>query len=117
MRYLLIQPTHRKFVRMLRDRWSKGEPVLLKKEDIEDLKNLSLMRTMPAVERHQRLYKISLRAYNRTSSEYTSDEKKRIVDDVLIGFLEKRLFIAEWKHLRMTILSSFVVPFFRWLLN
>ena len=117
MRYLLIHPTHRKFVRIMRDRCRKGKPVLLKIEDIEDLKNLFKMGTMPAIERHKRLYKIVLRAYNRTLSEYSADEKIRIVDNQLIGVLENRFFVAEWKHLWMTLLSSFAFPIFRWLLN
>lgn len=90
---------------------------MLKNDDIEDLKNLLQISTMPAKMRHQRLYKIVLRAYNRTISDYSKDERILIVDDGLIGFLEKRLFIAEWKHPRMTILSSFVVPFLRWIIK
>lgn len=89
-------------------------PVLLKIEDIEDLKNLFKMGTMPAIERHKRLYKIVLRAYNRTLSEYSADEKNRIVDNQLIGILENLFFVAEWKRPWMTIQSAFLVPFLRW---
>lgn len=117
MRYPLVQPTHRKFIRMLRDRCDRGNPIALNEKDIEDLLRLLHIRTMPAVDRHQRLYKIFLRAMSR-SCEYLSETGRcLIIGPKVIKSIEKRLFIAEWRHPRMTMQSSFLVPLLRRILK
>ena len=37
LRYFLIQPTHRKFVRLLRDSLTEGTPIVLNEDDISRL--------------------------------------------------------------------------------
>ena len=117
MRYFLIQPTHRKFVRLLRESLTGGTPIVLNEDDISNLLSLLRIKTMRAVERHKRLYKIFLCARRRPYCELLDDEKKVVIDSNVINYIEKRLFIAEWKHLGVTLQSSLLIPFLRWLLK
>ena len=117
MRYFLIQPAHRRFVKILRDSYNNGTPVILNEEDLNKLTQLFQQGTMKAVERHEKLYRIFLRAKNRPLSEFTEEEKIRVINKEVIQFIENRFFVAEWKHLRMTIMSSFMVPFLQWLIK
>ena len=117
MRYFLIQPAHRRFVKVLRDRYMSGTPVILNEGDINDLKKLFQQGTMKAVERHKRIYTVVFRAKNRPYSELSKLDHVVEMDREIIDFIEKRFFIAEWKHMRMTIQSSIIVPFLQWLLK
>lgn len=117
LRYPLVQPTHRKFIKILRDGYNSGNPIILNENDIDDLLELFRIRTMPAVDRHQRLYKIFLRANYRLSENLSETGRFLIVSPNVIKTIEKRLFISEWRHPRMTIQSSFLVPLLQWMLK
>ena len=117
MRYFLVQPTHRKFVRLLHDSLTEGTPIVLNENDISNLISLLRINTMRAVERHKRLYKIFLCAKKRPYCELLDEEKRVVIDSNAINYIEKRLFIAEWKHMGMTLQSSLCIPFLRWLIK
>ena len=59
------------------------------------------------------LYRIFLRAQRRPYSELSENEKMIVLNKDVIHQIEKRFFVAEWKYLKMTIESSFIVPFLR----
>ena len=117
MRYLLIHPTHRKFVRFLRSRFMNMTPVLLNEDDRNDLLSLVNIKTMPAVTRHKMLYKIFIRARYRPYNEFKDTDKVFVVDPQAISQMEKLFFKAEWKNIGMTIKSSFLLPLLRRLIK
>ena len=102
---------------MLRDSYYDGNPVVLNEEDIADLKTLLSRGTMKAIERHRMLYRIFLRAQRRPYTEQSDNDMMIVLNMDAINQIEKRFFVAEWKHLKMTIESSFIVPFLRRLLK
>lgn len=106
---ILIHPTHRKFVRLLRDSLDKGTPILLTRSDFKEFDKIC-QGEMTAVERHQKIYRLALRAKYRPFTDLPRTEKVAVVDTNAITFIEKRFAIAERKHLRMTLESAFILP-------
>lgn len=70
--------------------------MVLNEEDLGDLQKLLSIRTMRAVDRHQMLYKIFLRAKCRPYEHLTETERKLVVNTKVINTIEKRFSIAEW---------------------
>lgn len=116
MRYFLIQPTHRKFIKILRDRYKDGTPVILNEEDIEEFKSL-FERTSNAFERHIGIYTIILRAKDRPYSELSTPGRFVVLDRNKLNLIEKHFCFAEWRHLDTTIESSIIIPLLRWVLK
>ena len=113
MRYFLIQPAHRKFIKILRDCCKNGSPVILNEEDIKKIRCL-FDSASKAFERHIGLYTIILRAKDRPLSELSTPGRFVVLDKDKIHFIEKRFSIAEWQHLDATIVSSIIIPLLRW---
>lgn len=65
---LLLHPTHRKFIRLLRDKVSKGDIIFITKEDQSEWQSV-FSTSKNSKKRHQATYRILLRAINRVCTE------------------------------------------------
>lgn len=74
MRRILLHPTHRKFVRIIRDRVNSGRPIILTKTDIKAFQDIC-QGTMTMLKRHQGIYRIVLTAANRPIEGIEKNEK------------------------------------------
>ena len=110
MGHLLIHPTHRKFIRLLRGRIKAGFPILFTESDKDAFKNLWTQDTMSMLDRHQRIYRIVLTALYRPIDEIDENEKVYLVGGEYINLMEQAFFEAERKHLRTTLFSGYVYP-------
>ena len=104
-----MHPTHRKFIRLLRDRINNGHPIIFTQADIDDYKIL-FQGTMSMVQRHQGIYRIVLNAIYRPIEEISKDEKVCFVGKRQIDTIEKCFAQAERKHLGTTLISGYIVP-------
>ena len=108
----LIHPTHRKFIKILRDRAKSGNPVVTTKNDWNEY--LKIVRTtkqrLPC---HQGLYRIIIRAINRPQNEIKKENIYSILDNMKIDIIEKTLSKAEWKSLGATLKGAYLIPFLR----
>ena len=112
----LILPTHRKFIKLLRDRANSGNPVITTKKDWADFMEL-VKTTKQRGERHQGLYRITLRAIKRSPEEIDSRDIHGRLDNRAINLFERTLAKAEWKSLGATLKGAYLVPFLRKLLK
>lgn len=110
MRHLLIHPTHRKFIRLLRGRIKAGYPIIFTQSDIDALRNLWNKETMSMIDRHQSIYRIVLTALFRSVDQIDKNEKVCLIGGEHINLMEQAFFEAERKHLRTTLLSGYVFP-------
>lgn len=116
MRHILIHPTHRKFVRMIRDRVNSGCPIILTESDVRAFHDLC-QGTMTMLKRHQGIYRIVLTAANRPIEGIDKNEKVYVVGNKLLNVIEKGFSKAEWRHLWTTVLSGYVVPILQRIVN
>lgn len=65
---LLLHPTHRKFIKLLRDNVNNGNVIFLTSEDISEWEYI-FNTSKNSKERHQATYRIFLRAINRVNTE------------------------------------------------
>ena len=108
----LILPTHRKYIRLLRDRDNSGNPVKITKKDWEDFHEL-VRTTKQRLPRHQGLYRITLRAMNRPLEEVDPKDIYAVLDKRAISVIENSLAKAEWKSLGVTLTAAYIIPFLR----
>ena len=92
---LLLHPTHRKFINLLKKHLADGNVIILTQEDIEEFK-IMFNSTNRSLKRHQILYKIFLRAINRPVVKPCCHDV--VVDDLLVKEIEKRLRRIEFKN-------------------
>ena len=116
MRHLLIHPTHRKLIRLMRNRLKDGHPIVLIKKDFDAFHAIS-QGTVTMIDRHQNIYRLILTAVYRPIEEIDRTEKVCIVGDASVNVIEKCIAQAERKHLRTTILSGYLVPTLQWIVN
>ena len=112
MRYLLLHPTHRKFIRLLRDRVNSGYPIIITQSDNDAIKHMC-EGAMTMIKRHQGIYRIVLTAVYRPIEEIVKDEKIYYIGYKSINIAEKCFFKAEWRHLGTTLGSGYLVPILR----
>lgn len=108
----LILPTHRKFIKLLRDRANSGNPVVMTQKDKEDFLEL-VKKTKKKGERHRGLYRISLRALHHSKEEIDTEGIYAILDNRAVDIFEKTLAKVEWKSLCATLEGAYLVPFLR----
>lgn len=112
MKHFLIHPTHRKYIKLLRTRSDNGNPIITTKKDWDDF--LELVRTTKQrLPRHKGLYRITLRAMNRSLKEINSDEIHAILDGKTIDIIEGVLAKAERKSLGATLKGAYLIPILR----
>lgn len=105
MRKCIIHPTHRKFIRLLRERLREGNPIVIRKAEYGALlKELPLFQS--AAERNQIIYRLVLRAMNRPSSEMQQYNDLIIVNEQFIKELESVYAKVERKRLCPVIMVS-----------
>ena len=112
MRPFLIHPTHRKYIRLLRNRAVGGNPIVLTNQDVEDFRKL-MKTSKQRLYRHHGLYRITLRAMSRPQSDVTTEEIHSILDEDAINHIARFLSKAERSQLGTTLFSTFVVPILR----
>ena len=110
--YSLIHPTHRKYIKLLRDRADSGNPILITKKDWEDYVAL-IKSTNKKMARHQGVYRITLRALNRTKEEVETEDLQMVLDHNAINQIETFLSKAEHKRLGKTLISTYIVLILR----
>ena len=115
---LLIHPTHRKYIALLKERTKCGDPIVLINQDKEDFLELT-KRTKQRLKRHQGIYRITLRAMSRPKSKINDNDVYVVLNDDVISIIAKTLARLERKQLGTTLLSAFVIPrlrvIIRWL--
>lgn len=108
----LILPTHRKYIRLLRERANSGNPVVITKKDWKDFWEL-VRKTKQRLPRHQGLYRITLRAMKRPKEEVESEDIYAVLDKRVISVFENTLAKAEWKSLGATLTGAYIIPLLR----
>ena len=108
----LILPTHRKYIRLLRERSNSGNPVVTTKKDWEDFREL-VRKTKQRLPRHQGLYRITLKAMNRPIEEVEPEDIYAVLDKRAISVIENTLAKAEWKSLGATLTGAYIIPLLR----
>lgn len=112
MRRCIIHPTHRKFIRLLRERLREGNPIIIRKAEYDALlKELPLFQSATA--RNQIIYRLALRAMNRPSSEMQQYDDLIIVNEQFIKGLETVYAKVERKQLCPVIMVSILTPFLK----
>ena len=104
MRHLLFHPTHRKFIRLLRERVNNGCPIILTQADLDEYDRIS-QGTVTMLQRHQSIYRIVLSAANRPVEEIDKKEKIRLIGERQIDTIEYCFSKAERKHLGAAIVA------------
>ena len=105
MRSLIIHPTHRKLLRLLRDRSNKGRPVILLKDEVD-----SMFQALPSIQsptsRNQLVYRTVLRAINRPISDIQQCKGFIVLDNHNLNKIGKIYARIERNHLCYTLLST-----------
>ena len=103
MRHLLFHPTHRKFIRFLRDRINNGYPIILTQADWDEFNRIR-QGTVPMIQRHHSIYRILLTAAYRPIEEIDKKEKIWLIGESQINTIEKCFSKAERNHLGAAII-------------
>lgn len=112
MRRCIIHPTHRKFIRLLRERLREGNPIIIRKAEYDALlKELPLFQSATA--RNQIIYRLALRAMNLPSFEMQQYDDLIIVNEQFIKGLETVYAKVERKQLCPVIMVSILTPFLK----
>ncbi len=61
MKRIILYPTHRKFIKLLKCKTKYGKYVVLKKDDMVEITNILCDKNLNSVGRHQKIYKSFLR--------------------------------------------------------
>ena len=114
---LLLHPTHRKFIRLLRDKVSKGDVIFITQEDLSEWKSV-FSTSKNSKKRHQATYRILLRAINRICTEIP--DSAIVINSSCVDYIERFLRKVELKNpirtinniikLRFTIEAQFQSP-------
>lgn len=105
MMTILIHPTHRKIVALLKEHVASGKHLEVIKEDIVDFHQL-MHRIQIAIERHKGIYRILLTIVNRSKDRPGFLE----YDLMIINQIEKAFARAERKRLYITIRNAILWP-------
>ena len=101
---LIIYPTHRKFLKLLKKRAEMGLPIVLKKKDFNEFDKL-MERTQNSMYRHKGVYMIIIRAMNRNSFEHGDIR----LEKPLINIIEKYIGRIERKNIYRTIRNTILI--------
>jgi len=105
MKKLIIHPTHRRFLRLLRERYESGTAVIILKSELDDL-----FKRLPSIPsptlRIQYVYREVLRAMNRPLSEIQHCTGFVVFDDKCIKTIEAIIAKVERNHMCSTVLNA-----------
>lgn len=107
---LLLHPTHRKFIRLLREHVKDGSFFNLTQEDVAEYKMI-LNTTKNSKKRHQTIYRIFLHAIRRDKGDNTDAEI--IINSESVGCIEKCLRKAELTKPLITLRNILVIALSR----
>ena len=105
MSAILIHPTHRKIVALLKEHVASGKHLEIIQKDMDDFHQL-IHSTQKAMDRHKRIYRIILRIMNRGKIGPGFAEN----DLMVISKIEKAFVRAERKRLDITIRNAILIP-------
>lgn len=105
MRKLIIHPTHRRFLRLLREQYESGTPVVILKSEVDDLFKILPSIPSPTL-RNQFVYREVLRAKNRPLSEVQHCAGFVVFDDKRINTIETIFAKVERNHMCSTVLNA-----------
>lgn len=104
---LLLHPTHRKFVKLLRNKLGVDGVVILLNEDVFAILQL-WRRATSSKSRHQGMYKIFIKAANRKWGDIPKDQISKFVKvDEIASYLRE----IELKNPTKTLCNTIIVPF------
>ena len=104
MRKIIIHPTHRKLLRLLRERLNNGVPVVMLENEINDvLRSLPLFQSPTA--RNQYVYRVILRAMRRPLSEIQHCTGFFVFNSMHINLIESLYAKVERQHLCATLIN------------
>ena len=92
---LLLHPTHRKFIRLLRDKVSKGDVTFITQEDLSEWKSV-FSTSKNSKKGHQATYRILLRAINRICTEIP--DSAIVINSSCVDYIERFLRKVELKN-------------------
>lgn len=105
MRKFLLHPTHRKFIRILREYIEQEKPIIITQNDIVAFQAL-MHRTKIALERHKGIYRLLLQAMQRT----VVSNGDVVLDSSQIDFIESIFCKVEWGNIFVTIRNIILRP-------
>lgn len=118
---LLLYPTHRKFIKLLRKQINNGNEFYLTKDDINDIHAVFNATTL-STRRHQIVYKTFIRAIKRSSMENQNLADVITVDSIFVDNLAKVFRRLEFNNPLRTIKNIVLIKiirilhtFIRWL--
>lgn len=105
MKKIIIHPTHRKILRLLRERKNNGVPVVVLKKELEEV--METLTTFPSpTARNQYVYRVLLRAMNRPLSEIQHCTGFIVLDSKNINVIESIYARVERMHLCSTLINT-----------
>lgn len=104
MSKLIIHPTHRKFLRILRERYECGTPVVILKSELDDLFKMLPSIPSPTL-RNQFIYREVLRAMNRPLSEIQHCTNFIVFNEKFIKKIEAAYAKVERNQMCFTLLN------------
>jgi len=108
MRKIVIHPTHRKLLRILRERCDEGRPVVLLKDEVD-----SFFKVLPTLDspirRNQSAYRLVLNAMNRSFEDIKDYNNYYVLNDKSIRVVESIYAKVEKDHLCHTLLDTFML--------
>lgn len=112
MRKIIIHPTHRKMIRILRKRCKEGKPVVLLKDEV-----YNLFKILPSIDsptlRNQRVYRLLLNAMNRPFLELKHQEDIYVLNDKSLKIVVSIYSKVERNHLCYTLQDTIKLLFTR----
>ena len=97
---LLLHPTHRKFIKLLRNKVNNGDVIYITKEDQSEWQSV-FNTSKNSKKRHQETYRIFLRAINRVHTEIPNNAI--VINLSLVDHIESILRKVELKNPLRTI--------------
>jgi len=107
---LLLHPTHRKFIKLLRDNVNNGEVIFLTTEDKNEWLSV-LNKSNNSTKRHLATYRIFLRAINRVNTEIPNNAI--VINSSLVNHIEVFLRKVELKNPFRTIRNIILMKIIR----
>lgn len=109
---MAIHPTHRKLLRILRERCDEGKPVVLLKDEVDIFFKVLPTLDSPTL-RNQSAYRIVLNAMNRSFEDLKDHNNFFVLNDKSIKVIESIYAKVERNHLCYTLYDALKLFFIR----
>lgn len=104
---LLLHPTHRKFIKLLQKQTENNGCICFSQNEINEYKKI-FSSTTKSIERHQRIYRIFLKAIQRTQAQQCNCAI--ILTSESVNEIEKNLRKVELRDPLITFRNSIIYP-------